>query len=115
MSVDWMAQQLARSRREQPQVLDMPRYNPRPCGVIRPGSATDAVLALLCKRMPVFLAHHQIMDQTQRTTKAVGWALIYLRAQGYIESTVDASRNARYQRYRATQKGVEYAAASNRT
>lgn len=112
MSAEWMAQQLSRMSHSRPTAPDIPRYNPRPAGVIRPGSATNLVLALLCKRRPAFLTHHQIMDQTKRTTKAVSWALIYLRAQGYVEITGDG-RNARYQRYRATEKGVQHAAATN--
>lgn len=111
MTTEWIASQLSRmAAAAKPLALNNPRYNPRPAGVIRPGSATDAVLALLCRRHPTYLNHAQIMRQTERTTKAVCFALVYLKAQGHIEATPDDSRNGRYQRYRATQKGLDHAA-----
>lgn len=106
MSTAWMAQQLQRAadgRSAMP--LTTPRYNPRPAGVIREGSATDAVLLAMRSRIGVWMTHSQILHSTQRSTKAVCWALLYLKAQGLIESVPDDSRNARYQRYRLV-KGV---------
>jgi hypothetical protein len=114
MSTAWMANQIARMAAARPTAPDIPHYNPRPAGVIRPGSATDVVLALLCKRGPSYLTHSQIIAQTGRTTKAVSWALIYLKSQKHIEATSDDARNQRYQRYRATTKGIEHAASTSR-
>lgn len=112
MTTEWIASQLSRmAAAAKPLGLTNPRYNPRPAGVIRPGSATEAVLTLLCRRHPIYLNHAQIMLQTGRTTKAVSFALVYLKAQGHIESTADDGRNCRYQRYRATKKGVDHAAS----
>ncbi|CAN7342114.1 hypothetical protein LJR074_001947 [Acidovorax sp. LjRoot74] len=86
--------------------LTVPRYNPRPAGVIREGSATDAVLQALNQRSGSWLTHAQLLVLTQRSTKAVCWALLYLRAQGMVESAPDDSRNARYQRYRLAKDGA---------
>lgn len=100
-SAAWMAEQLQRAADgRRAMVLNVPRYNPRPAGVIREGSATDAVLSALQQRPGAWLTHAQILVLTQRGTKAICWALLYLKAQGLVESTADESRNARYQRYR---------------
>lgn len=111
MSTEWVAHQLARMARARPHALSVPRYNPRPAGVIRPGSPTEVVLAVLCRRTPVFLTFAQVMHQSRCTKAAIDHALRYLHAQGHIEFTADDGRNSRYRRYRATQKGVEHATA----
>lgn len=105
MSTTWTAHQLlaeAERRRGSGLGLEVPRYNPRPPGVIRDGSATEAVLAFLRQARPRWCACHQIQAATGRTDKAVSWALLYLRAQRLVEVTPDGSRNPRYLRYRAT-------------
>lgn len=97
----WTAQQLelaADGRRAMP--LKNPRYNPCPAGVIRDGSATAAVLTAMRARPGLWLTHGQLLNLTNKSTKAVCWACLYLQAQGLIESTTDDSRNARYRRYR---------------
>lgn len=97
----WMAEQLQRAADgRRAMALTVPRYNPRPAGVIREGSATDAVLCTLRQRPGAWLTHAQILVLTQRGTKAICWALLYLKANGLVESAPDESRNARYQRYR---------------
>lgn len=101
-TASWMADQLQRAadgRRAMP--LEVARYNPRPAGVIREGSASHTTLAALQARPGQWLTHAQILHITGLGTKAACWALIYLTAQGHIESTPDDSRNARYRRYRA--------------
>jgi hypothetical protein len=80
--------------------LEVPRYNPRPAGVIRDGSATQVVLAFM-QRRPLWFTHRQIVQETGRSPKAVDWALLYLRAQALVECVPDAHRNPRYLRYRA--------------
>ena len=89
----------------------IPRYNPRPAGYIRPGCASEVVLAVLVHRTPVFLTFAQILQQSQCTKAACDFALRYLGSQGHIEFTSDDSRNPRYRRYRATEKGMDYAAS----
>lgn len=104
-SAAWMAEQLQRAadgRRAMP--LELPRFNPRPAGVIREGSASDITLAALKARPGVWLTHAQILRITGLGTKAACWALIYLHAQGHIEITSDDARNARYRRYRAVRQ-----------
>ena len=106
MSAAWMAEQLQRvADGRRAMALELPRYNPRPAGVIRDGSATDAVLAALRARPGQWLTHAQVMGVSLRGTKAVCWALLYLQAQGLVESTPDDSRNARYRRYRVCKGG----------
>jgi peptidoglycan/xylan/chitin deacetylase (PgdA/CDA1 family) len=109
MSTEWIASQLRRMAAARPYSPNIPRYNPRPAGVIRPGSATDIVLRLLAQRYGIWLTHGQIVQQSGQTTKAVSWALIYLKSQDHIESTADDGRNCRYQRYQATEKGIDHA------
>jgi hypothetical protein len=111
MTAEWIANQLSRigaARRHAPQ---MPRFNPRPAGQIRPGSATDAVLKLLVVRYPAFLNHAQIQAQTGCTGGSMAWAISYLKAQKHIESTTDDGRNLRYSKYRATPQGIEHASS----
>lgn len=110
MSAAWMAGQLAAVGERQRQMglgLESPRYNPRPPGVIREGSATAAVLALVRARRGIFMTHAQIVATTGRSAKSVDWALLFLRSQGLVECVPDAARNSRYLRYRATAKARE--------
>lgn len=79
------------------------RFNPRPPGVIREGSATHAVLEFLRSRPRMFFTHGQIVDATGRTEKSVCWGLLYLRTQGLIDSLEDATRCSRYLKYRLAQ------------
>lgn len=103
MSMEWIAKQLeaaadAASVAEPPQNLI--RFNPKPPGSIQPGSATEAVMAFLNRHPGIFFTHAQILRATGRTTKAVAWALIFLREMGVIEVAPDLSRNSRFLRYR---------------
>lgn len=101
MSTSWVAQHLlsmADGRTAMP--MEQPRYNPRPPGVIRDGSATAAVLEFLSQHPRRYFTHCEILSATQRTPKSVDWALIFLRSQGLIVHTADEARNSRYKRYR---------------
>lgn len=97
MSTHWTAQQLLIDAR--PLANQIPRYNPRPAGVIREGSATQLVLAWL-KVHKGWATHHQIRTSVGRSSRAVDFGLRYLRALDLIEHTLDESRNSRYMRYR---------------
>jgi hypothetical protein len=100
MSLEWIALQLQiRASRTFGLGLQVPRYNPRPAGVIRPGSATHAVLGYLQKHSH-WLNHRQICSGTGCTSHAVDWGLIFLKSQGLIECASDDGRNPRYLRYR---------------
>jgi hypothetical protein len=103
MTLEWMARQLA----THPGGLNLqiPRYNPRPAGVIRPGSATDRVLAIFQANPKQWLSHANLAWHTGLSHKPMSWALIYLQRQGLIEaSTGDDERNSRYCRYRIVLK-----------
>ena len=101
MSIDWTAQQLqARARNPGGLGLQVPRYNPRPAGMIRAGSATNAVLLYLLWRRAAWLNHRQICAGTKCSSRAVDAGLIFLKSQGLIECTPDDGRNPRYLRYR---------------
>ncbi|WP_150429143.1 helix-turn-helix domain-containing protein [Dechloromonas sp. CZR5] len=77
------------------------KFNPRPAGVIQPGSATEAVLGFL-KDSPGLKTEAQIIWATKFSHSAVSWALLRLRAWGMIDAIADPSRNSRYLRYKAT-------------
>ena len=79
--------------------LQSPRYNPRPSGVIRNGSATHAVLLLLQANPDRFFNHSAIVWQSGCTPKAVDWAIRYLAARGLLVRAPDP-RSERYGRYR---------------
>lgn len=76
------------------------RFNPRPAGVIREGSASDAVLHVL-KECGGFRTEAQLIWITKRSHSAVSWALIYLIRLGLVESRPDTVRSSRYKKYRA--------------
>ncbi|HEV6964621.1 hypothetical protein [Roseateles sp.] len=111
MSIDWTTRQLGLelARRGALEPLHVHRYNPRPAGVIRDRSATQAVQTVLQMRPGVFFTHSTICFLTGRTTKAVCFALRYLQGQGVVRSVPDATRNPRYLRYSATAAGVRRA------
>ena len=102
--MDWLVQQVIRASDRARERAAPPRFNPRPAGVIREGSATEAVLEYLRTSKLVYHQHRQIVHGTGRSTKAVCWALIYLRELGHVVATADAERNSRYRRYAAASR-----------
>lgn len=95
----WITSQILSIKR----TAEPSRFNPRPLGVMLPGSTTDAVKAWLDDRPPNgWWTKRQIEIGTGRSCKAIDWALIYLRSIHAIECSRDDSRNARYLRYRST-------------
>lgn len=84
--------------------LEQPRYNPRPPGVIRDGSATDSVLRVLTSHPGRFFTACELISRTNRSHAAVSWALLYLRAQGLVLVSGDSARNPRYLRYRVVKE-----------
>ena len=75
------------------------RVNPRPQGVIQPGSATSTLLKFLTARPGRVFRREQLVLLTGCTPKALDWALLFLRQNGSIECVTD-ERNPRYLRYR---------------
>lgn len=102
MSLDWMARQMEAYslQHTQPAI----RYNPRPPGVIRPGSASDLILRILSESPGRFFTCEQLIKETGRTHAAVSFGLLYLRDQELIDAFPDAARNPRFLRYRYAQK-----------
>lgn len=98
MNFSSFLQQLASATHKPTEVKQ--RFNPRPPGVIREGSASEAVLMVL-RSHKGFLTCGQLVFATKRNERTVAWSLIYLRSQGLIEAAPDARRSRRYLRYRA--------------
>lgn len=84
------------------------RGNPRPPGVLQPGSAADAALSVLLE-FDGFVPCQHIVRRTERSYGAVTWALSYLIRQGLLDAVSDDGRNPRYLKYRLTEKGRQYA------
>lgn len=79
-AMQWLAGQL--SEREQ---SSRPRpHNPRPAGVIRPGSGTDTLLRYLAMHPARWFYHPELVLALGRTKGEVDWALQYLAGQGRI-------------------------------
>ena len=108
MSTHWMANELTKLAELRGGLnLLIPRYNPRPPGVIRDGSASHAILAYLATRPARFVSSAELITGTGRTHAAVSWALVYLRSLDLIEAVTDEARNPRYNRYRLTKGGTK--------
>lgn len=68
---------------------------------MRPGSTSDLAFRFLAADPKRWYWQRQITAAIGRNDKTVGWALVYLRSMGLIESTQrDASANPRYLMYR---------------
>jgi hypothetical protein len=101
MNLKWVADQIARSQPGRNSLaLLVPRYNPRPAGVLQEGGAAKAVLLLLQAQPDRLFTFSQIVQHTQRTPKSLDWACIFLRSLGYVECSKDDSRNPKYLRYK---------------
>lgn len=97
----WVADQIESAATSQRGLgLAVPRYNPRPAGVLQEGGAAKAVLAFLQAHPDRFFTFSQIVTHTKRTHKSLDWACIFLRSLGYVECVRDEGRNSRYLRYR---------------
>lgn len=102
-STAWTANQLLRSpiQRLVQYPDEAPRFNPRPAGVIRPGSTTEAVYELLRSQPHRLFWRRQIIHITGRSRKSVDWACIYLVALKLVETIEsDQSPRAGNQRFR---------------
>jgi len=74
-----MAAQLGRQQQQKPR-----RNNPRPPGVIRPGSGTDVLLRFLRQHPQRWFFHPELVLALGRSKGEVDWALLYLSGQGLI-------------------------------
>jgi hypothetical protein len=101
MSLDWVTQQIANSQQSRNGLgLSVPRYNPRPPGVLQEGGAAKAVLSFLQAHPERYFTFSQIVTHTKRTPKSLDWACIFLRSLGHVECARDEGRNPKYLRYR---------------
>lgn len=85
----WMAHQLLRCS----VTMDRPQMpvNPRPPGVVRPGSASEAVLVLMRAHPGRLFWRWQLIGSTGRSRKAVDYALLYLERTGAIDVIRDGA------------------------
>nr|WP_224985910.1 hypothetical protein [Delftia acidovorans]MCA1066741.1 hypothetical protein [Delftia acidovorans] len=62
------------------------RNNPRPQGVIRPGSGTDVLLRYLRRSPGRWFFHSELVLALGRSKGEIDWALLYLVREGQVES-----------------------------
>lgn len=95
--INWTAGQLG-TRQEQ----DKPRQNnPRPAGVIRPGSGTDVLLRYLRQSPARWFYHYELVMALGRSKGEIDWALIYLaRVESIQAEEADLPGRKAVMRYR---------------
>jgi DNA-binding response OmpR family regulator len=107
--IDWLASRIiaaANRDLEEGASAASQRFNPRPPGVIRDGSATQAVLEFLAKHPGRFFSHPQIVAATSRSPKSVDWALLFLRAKKKVRAVpANSAHSNNYLRYSVAQEG----------
>lgn len=79
-------------------VAEVRKYNPRPPGVIRPGSASDRILSLL-RGAGGFHTEQSIRAATGLTHSQASWSLFYLSEHGFIRKVPDTTRGSAFYRY----------------
>jgi hypothetical protein len=108
-SMRWIAAELARGLASRyPEPTSQPRFNPRPPGVIREGSATWTVLNFLAVNPGKYWNCYQLCQRTGFSIKAVNHACLFLRKQELIQTCPDP-RNVKYLRYAILPKGQKHA------
>lgn len=75
------------------------RHNPRPPGVVRPGSAADRILTVLRSQPRRFFSREELIAATGLPEQSTAWPLFFLQRQELI-GVGDDPRNPRYLRYR---------------
>lgn len=77
--------------------------NSQPAGVVRQGSAAEAVVLVLADAAPSWRTYAQIREAIPKHThsdSAIKWALLYLRGLRVIESADAGDRDSRHLKYR---------------
>lgn len=97
MFTSLLLSQLTNGRNQSAPVV---KFNPNQRGVMKCQSASHSVYDVLKAQEGRWLSHDQICILSDRGTKAVCWALLFLARQGLIESASDDHRNPRYKIYR---------------
>lgn len=80
--IGWLAGQLEGRAEEE----GARHNNPRPAGVIRPGSGTDMLLGYLRQAPGRWYFHHELILALGRSKGEIDWALGYLVREGLAES-----------------------------
>ena len=80
--LEWMTTQITSMRAPEPVCSN----NPRPAGVIRPGSGTDVLLRYLRQSPGRWFFHHELILALGRSKGEIDWALGYLVREGWVES-----------------------------
>lgn len=75
----------------------VPRFNPRPAGVLRFGCGTHAVFELLCEDPAAVLSRSELIERTGLSRKAVDFAILCLQRVGAID-VVDLPSEMRVRR-----------------
>lgn len=81
--MEWMAGQVESRQEERGQ-----HNNPRPQGVIRPGSGTDVLLRYLRQSPGRWFFHSELILALGRSKGEIDWALGYLVREGQVESRI---------------------------
>lgn len=82
--MDWMARQLESRQAEG----DVRPNNPRPRGIIRPGSGTDVLLRYLRQRPGCWFFRYELVLALGCSKGETDWALLYLVRERLVESRV---------------------------
>jgi hypothetical protein len=104
VTMDWIARELL----SRPVVMSTPLRrrtpNPRPPGVIQPGSVSDAVLKHLRIHPKRWHRTAEIVRAVGRSAKTVSWALHFLRVLGHIQAIPcgGPAVSCRYLKYRVS-------------
>lgn len=96
--MQWLATQLLKSNPGSLR-LEVPRYNPRPPGVMRDDGAAKTIYEMLKKCPGRYFTHGEVMKRTGCTKRATDWGLRFLKSQNLIAFSSDEGRNSRYLRY----------------
>lgn len=99
--MQWMAAQLLKSTQGSLR-LEVPRYNPRPAGVMRPDGTTKLILEMLQANRGRYFTMGEVIVRVGCTKRAADWGLRFLKGMGHIECSTDEGRNSRYLRYSYT-------------
>lgn len=77
--MSWQARQLCGGAKER-----LRPHNPRPPGVVRPGSGTETLMRYMRQWPARWFMHSELVLALGRTKGEVDWALIYLCRQGLL-------------------------------
>lgn len=79
-AMNWLAGQLQGRQENRSR-----HHNPRPAGVVRPGSGTDALLRYLQRLPERWFFHCELVLELGRSKGEVDWALQYLLGRGMVQ------------------------------